>query len=107
MSALGVFVLILLVASLNIGLRAYQSYKAKKSTEAEYEKLLSQKERIDGKIKYLGDPDNLEKEAKKRFNKTAPGEKVLVIVENKPLEDKETAKPPIARLWDYIKNIFR
>lgn len=103
---MGIFVFILLVASLNIGLRAYQSYKAKKDVENEYERLLSQKEKVDQKIKYLDDPDNLEKEAKKRFNKTIPGEKVLVIVDSEPPQGMDNNKSPISRFWDFLKHIF-
>lgn len=102
-----VLVLFLLVASFRMALRAYQAYQERVELEKEYQELLAQKERLEGKIKVLEDPQEREKEAKERFTITAPDEKVLVIVEPKAEEKDLTASPPYRRAWEFIKNIFQ
>ena len=102
---LGLIALILLIASIRMSLRAYSASQARLEAEAELARLAEQKDRIDGKIKDLTNPEILDKEAKKRFNVTAPGEKVLIIVDRKNVIKEED--PPHAKIIDYIKNLFQ
>src|SRR3989338_9851299 len=102
-----VLVLFLLVASFRMTLRAWQAYQARLELEKEYQELLAQKERLEGKIKTLENPEEREKEAKERFTITAPDEKVLVIVEPKTEEKDSITSPPYRRSEEFIKNIFQ
>ena len=99
--------LLLAVTSSRNAFRALRAYQAKEGVQREYEELLSQKERLDKKISELEDPARLEKEAKERFNVTAPDEEVLVIVGPKLEPENLTARPPYQRFWEFVKNIFR
>lgn len=102
MSALALF---LLITSLRVSVRAFYASKAKEEAELELKELAQQKESVDRKIKDLSDPEFLEKEAKRRFNATLDGEKVLIIVDRLPTDSLE-AKPPHIKFWENIKKLF-
>lgn len=104
---LSLFALFLLVVFLRVSWRAYQAHNAREKVEEEYQELSAQKARLEKEIQNLENPESLEKEAKERFNVTAPGEKVLVIVEPKAPGEGLVAKPPYKRFWEFLKNIFR
>jgi cell division protein FtsB len=102
---LGLFVLVLLVASIRMSLRAYRASEARLEAESQLARLAQQKDRIDGKIEDLANPEMLDKEAKKRFNVTAPGEKVLIIVNRREVESE--VNPPHTKAFEFIKNLFK
>ena len=102
---LGLVALILLISSLRMVWRAYQASNAREKAQVEYERLLAQKTRIDETLGDLENSDVLEKEAKRRFNITSPGERVLIIVDREE-EEGLMAKPPHLKLWNFVKNFF-
>lgn len=50
------------------------------AVETELQNLKNQKEELEGKIAYLQDPANVEREAKTRLNLKRPGEEVILVV---------------------------
>ena len=91
-----------------MGLLAYQATKAKEASEAEFQRVLAQKASIEKKIATFGDPASLDKEAKERFNITAPGEKVLIIVDREALLATSTPQAPFyEQVWQAVINFFR
>lgn len=104
---LGLVAFFMFIASVRRVFLAIKAHEAREKAEAEYARLLAQKERLDKKIEALNDEELLQKEAKERFNVTAPGEKVLIIVEPKIPKENLAARPHYVRFWEFLKNIFR
>lgn len=80
-----IFILAVLVVFLVIQIVSFS--KQVGVTEKRYEELLAQLERVRHEYEtlktdyeYYLNPDNLEKELRARFNFTAPGEKLIIVV---------------------------
>lgn len=102
---LTLFIIVLLGASVRMGFLAIEASRARINVEKEYQNLAVEKDRLDKKIGNLGSQEAIEKEAKSRFNVTAPGEKVLVILDRSSSGLDLEAKP--VGFWEYIKSLFR
>jgi len=95
-------ILSIIVAVIIIGAVAYQviSFLVKEKRisgkfyeiQAELDKVTSEQEKLRAELKYLSNPDNLEKELRARFNLRSPDEKTLIIVPDGPVFNQSTSE---------------
>lgn len=98
---------VLLVLAVFVSISTFERYTIAKDmagdraeAEAELEALKKRHSDLEAEVKYLSNERGIEAEMRRQFDVARDGEKVVVIVEEKPAEATSTATTtPVKRPW--------
>ena len=105
---IGLIVLSLLLgkAVANIFAKYRESVEAKQIAEAKLEELRSREAALRSDIENLESPEGLEAEMRKKFNVAAPGEQLIVVVEEAETKEGEGERGFFGAMLFNIKSWF-
>jgi cell division protein FtsB len=76
------------------------------ASEDRYESVKKRHEALDSQIKHLGTETGLEEEIRTRYNLSREGENVIVLVDNKDINDDSNANKDKGGFWSKMSSWF-